>query len=195
MILKLNFKMEKMVHVIVVLGCRVVLTGGDKGKIGVLSHVYGRLMESIKVYNEITEKKVIICTGHNGEAEIMKKFLVGNGIETNDIVCEPLAKNTIENCILSYKIINMYAEKEKRLDLHLVTDEYHMERSKTIFSHFKSLLNYPTKFLHSHSSKMLDYIDNPTEIQKAEIKYAYDKDIYIIKICLERSLIEYSNRA
>lgn len=190
MILKFNFKMEKMVHVIVILGCRVVLTGGDKGKIGVLSHVYGRLMESIKVYNEITEKKVIICTGHNGEAEIMKKFLVDNGIETGDIVCEPLARNTIENCILSYKMINMYAEKEKRLDLHLVTDEYHMERSKAIFSYFKSFLNFPTKFLHCHSSRMLDYIDNPTVLQKAEIKHAYEKDIYIIKNFLQKSLLE-----
>ncbi len=175
-----------MVHVIVVLGCSSVLTGGDKEKITNLSHVYGRLMKCIEVYNGIEDKKVVICTGYNGEAESMKKFLEDRGV--HEIVCESLAKNTIENCILSYKIINRYVEGEKRLDLHLVTDEYHMERSKTIFSYFKSLLLFPTKFLHCHSSRMLYYIDNPTEFQKAEIDHAYQKDIYIIKHHLQDTL-------
>lgn len=80
-----------MVHIIVVLGCSSVLTGGNKKELGILSHCYGRLMKSVDVYNEIVDKKIVICSGHNGEASKMKNFLIKHGV--NDIICEPFAEN------------------------------------------------------------------------------------------------------
>lgn len=175
---------------IVTLGCSSVLPGGKVGEIDVLSHSYGRLMKTIDVYQELTEKNEdakIICTGHKGSAEDMKKFLVEKGIEPEKIVCESLARNTIENCILSYKIINEIYD-EKILDLHLITDDYHMERAKIIFHFFGYLLKFEQKNLIPHPSFMLHYIPNPTLSQIEAVEKSYTKDKSITNEKLDHSL-------
>ena len=176
---------------IVTLGCSAVLSGGNVNEIGTLSHSYGRLMKTIDVYNDLMDKGgediKIICTGHKGSAEDMKRFLVERGIDQDKIICESLARNTIENCILSYKIINEVC-KEKILDLYLVTDDYHMERAKIIFHFFGYLLNFESKNLIPCPSFMLQYIPDPSLVQLEEIKRCYEKDKLITKEKLDYSL-------
>ena len=175
---------------IVTLGCSAVLSGGNGKEIGPLSHSYGRLMKTIDVYEDLKERNEdvkIICTGHKGSAEDMKNFLVKRGIDENKIICESLARNTIENCILSYKIINEIC-KEEILNLYLVTDDYHMERSKIIFHFFGYLLNFQQKNLIPCPSFMIQYIPDPSLIQLEEIKRCYEKDKLITKEKLDNSL-------
>lgn len=175
---------------IVTLGCSSVLPGGNVGEIGVLSHSYGRLMKTIDVYNDLTENNEnvkIICTGHKGSAEDMKHFLVEKGIDEEKIICESLARNTIENCILSYKIINEIFDG-KILDIYLVTDDYHMERAKTIFEFFGYLLKFDQKNLFPQPSFILHYIPNPTISQIEAVEKSYVKDKLITKEKLDHSL-------
>lgn len=175
---------------LVTLGCSSVLSGGDVNEISRLSHCYGRLKKTIDVYTELQdERKMIICTGHRGEGENMKKFLVKNGIPEEKIFCESLARNTIENCILSYKMINEIW-KCGDLNLYLITDDYHMERAKTIFLFFEKMLNVKGN-LFLRSSFMLDYIPNPSPIHLQEIKKSYEKDKKIMKESLHKSLRSY----
>ena len=184
---------------IVTLGCSAVLSGRNVNEIGPLSHSYGRLMKTIDVYNDLRKENVrgedvkIICSGHKGSAEDMKRFLIERGIDKDKIICESLARNTIENCILSYKIINE-ACKEKILDLYLVTDDYHMERAKIIFHFFGYLLNFEHKNLIPCPSFMLQYIQDPSPVQLEEIKRCYEKDKLIIKEKLIQSLEFYSKK-
>ena len=182
---------------IVTLGCSAILPGGNVREVGPLSHSYGRLMKTIEVYNDLMEKGgediKIICTGHKGSAEDMKRFLVERGIEKDKIICESLARNTIENCILSYKIINE-VWKERILDLYLVTDDYHMERAKIIFHFFGYLLNFEQKNLIPCPSFILQYILDPSLVQLEEIKRCYEKDKLIIKEKLIQSLEFYSKK-
>jgi len=176
---------------LVTLGCSSILTGGDVNEISCFSHCYGRLMKTIDVYRELQdERKMIICTGHRGEAENMKKFLVKNGIPEEKIFCESLARNTIENCLLSYKMINEIWKWED-LNLYLITDDYHMERSKTIFLFFEKMLNIKNKNLFLRSSFILDYISNPSPIHLQEIEKSYEKDKKIMKESLHKSLRSY----
>ena len=175
---------------IVTLGCSAILPGGNVREIGVLSHSYGRLMKTIDVYHELSREREdikIICSGHKGSAEDMKRFLVERGIEKDKIICESLARNTIENCILSYKIINDVC-KGKILDLYLVTDDYHMERAKIIFHFFGYLLKFESKKLIPCPSFMLQYIPDPSLVQLEEIKRCYEKDKLITKEKLDYSL-------
>ena len=175
---------------IVTLGCSAVLPGGNVGEIGPLSHSYGRLMKTIVVYDDLRKENAdvkIICSGHKGSAEDMKRFLVERGIEKDKIICESLARNTIENCILSYKIINEVC-KGKILNLYLVTDDYHMERAKIIFHFFGYLLKFESKNLIPCPSFMLQYIPDPSLVQLEEIKRCYEKDKLIIKEKLDYSL-------
>ena len=186
---------------IVVLGCSAVLSGGNVREISPLSHSYGRLMKTIEVYNDLRKEGVaesevkIICSGHKGSAEDMKRFLLERGIDEKIIICEPLARNTIENCILSYKIINQIKKLgEKVLDLYLVTDDYHMERAKIIFHFFGYLLNFEQKNLIPCPSFMLQYIPDPSLVQLEEIKRCYEKDKLIIKEKLDHSLKFYLSK-
>ena len=176
---------------IVTLGCSAVLSGGNVREIGPLSHSYSRLMKTIEVYNDLKEKGrediKIICTGHKGSAEDMKRFLMERGIDQDKIICEFLARNTIENCILSYKIINE-VYKNPILNLYLVTDDYHMERAKIIFHFFGYLLNFEHKNLIPCPSFMLQYIQDPSLVQLEEIKRCYEKDKMITKEKLDYSL-------
>ena len=183
---------------IVTLGCSAVLSGGNVREIGPLSHSYGRLMKTIDVYHELKERNEdvkIICTGHKGSAEDMKKFLVKRGIDEDKIICESLARNTIENCILSYKIINDIFVDKKVLNLYLVTDDYHMERAKTIFHFFGYLLKFEQKNLFPYPSFMLQYIRDPSLVQLEQIKKSYEKDKLITKEKLNHSLKFYLEKS
>ena len=181
---------------IVTLGCSSVLSGGNVEEIAPLSHSYGRLMKTLDVYNELDGKngKVqIICTGHKGSAADMKKFLIRKGIEKDKIICESFARNTIENCIFSYKIINEIFHG-KILNIYLVTDDYHMERAKIIFQFFGYLLKAEQKNLILRPSFMLQYIRDPSVIQLEQIKNSYEKDKLIIKETLDKSLKFYLSK-
>lgn len=182
-------------NVIVVLGCSKVLEGGDKKNYTPKSHAYGRLKKTIEVFNNITSaNKIIVCSGGFGQAAKMKKFLMQNDIPDEHILIEPYSKNTIENCIFTYELLEKWFNDIDLTEIFLsvVTDDYHIIRAKKIFEHFISRLNYQVN-LQSHASNFLSYIDNPTESEKKQVEQCYLNDAAIFINYLDNSLKQYQD--
>lgn len=207
-----------MVHIIIVLGCSKVLKYGTKEKYTPRSHAFGRLSKTVEVYNSIDdENKFIICSGGFGQANKMKDYLMRSNITEPHIFCEPYSKNTIENCIFSYDLLSKWSLSEPfvnnlippelrilyeplelqefnnvaDLHLHIVTDDYHIKRSETIFRFFLERLPYSPKTFSCHGSLFLDYLSDPSENDKEEIQKAYLSDVNITNQYLKNSLIQY----
>ena len=86
------------------------------------------LMQRLNVVLNLNQNKryKIVVSGGKGkdeiisEAEAMKKYLVDNGINEEDIICENLSKSTKENLIYTKNIIgNSYT---------VITSDYHAIR-------------------------------------------------------------------
>lgn len=186
-----------MMDIIIVLGCSKVI-GGQKNqkkrKITPYYHAYGRLTKATEVFRSIENlNKKIICSGGFGQAERMKDFLIKNGIPKKSIIEEPNSRNTIENCIYTYQIINQETEKDEKLNIHLVTDEYHIKRSIVIFDFFIERLSNKVNSFNSYGSKILAYLKEPSETDIQEIESAYISDTNIYKLYLQQSLNKYIN--
>lgn len=142
---------------VVILGCG---KGMEKGKIpknGEIkrgAHVMYRLEKGMEVYKGIEEKnKKIICSGGKNEAIAMKRYLVKKGMGESEVYEEKYSKTTIENGMLTCEMLNreeginewrerMEVEGGVRMIIHLVTNDYHMKRSESIFRYFvRKLLN------------------------------------------------------
>lgn len=181
-------------NVIVVLGCSKVLEGGDKKKYTPKSHAYGRLKKTVEVFNNISsENKIIVCSGGFGQAAKMKKFLVANDIPDDHVLTEPYSRNTIENCIFTYELLEKWFDDVdlSEIILFVVTDDYHITRSKKIFEHFIPRLNYPSVKLQCYGSVFLSYIEDPTESEKKQIEQCYLNDAGIFVNYLDTGLKQY----
>ena len=193
--------------IIIILGCSRGLEKKEDKNIVITnkSHLYYRLEEGFKVYNEIDNPaKIIICSGGGSvnEAVIMKEYLTEKGIPDYRIHKEIYSKNTIENCIFTYQLLSRYLAKElsleeiqgkdvsnqrqleldginkltwidiSKINIHLVTSDYHIERSLLIFNHFKSRLNYINSYINSKIIPHSAFLDNnivDTDIAKKSI--------------------------
>jgi len=93
-----------------------------------------RLIYTVQLYNNGIIKKIVI-SGGNGmlinnkykEAETIRKFLVQNNINTNDILIESKSRNTKENALETAKILDTNNE------YILITSAIHMKRSQLCF--------------------------------------------------------------
>lgn len=206
-----------MVHVIIVLGCSNVLRDENKktGKreIDCYFHSYSRLLKALEVYNNLdTNEKIIICSGYNNQAQNMKQFLIEKGVPTSRILEEPESRNTIENCIYSYNILKSWCQTEmsvqyldgvdidelKNIDLvdtsfiniHLVTNDYHIHRSNIIFNYFIPRIGEKTQ-IDCYSSNILDFIDNIDERDRKEVFDLHLHDHKIVLSSLDKSLSYY----
>lgn len=115
-----NFKGQT----VVVLGAKV---NGDSPS----QSLRRRLDGSIKILNDNKEAKCIVTGGKGkgetrAEADVMKKYLVENGIDEKRILVENKSKRTIENIQFAKNIA-----KENKLSQNfiVVTDKYHLYRA------------------------------------------------------------------
>ena len=181
--------------IVIVLGCSKNLNGTNGGEYTNKSHAYGRLKKASQVFVELENKyKVIVCSGGFRQAKKMKKFLIGEGIDGNNILIEPYSRNTIENCIFTYELLNkiyLNLEKYEKSTIHLVTDEYHINRSENIFQFFKKRLVFPSK-IQTHKSLMLDYLGDVSDYEKNKIEQCYLHDSMILSN-MENSLKLYED--
>lgn len=162
-------------HIVVILGISKTLKNNSIKNINPYHHSYSRLMKGYDVYNNISsEDKMIICSGGFGQAEKMKKFLISKGILEYKIIEENRSRTTIENCVYSYERMNQM--NIDYLTIHLVTNDYHMERSLYIFNFFTyKLLISP--IIHTYTTDILEYITDYTSDDQREVNEAWSKDI------------------
>ena len=162
--------------------------------------VYNSLLE---------EDKLIICSGYNKQAEKMSAFLHEHGVPKSRIRLENQSTNTIENCILTYELLSQWLASEptqQELDgvditdqrlmdalhissfdyittssvvIHLVTNDYHMERSKAIFENFSNCLSSISNII-CHEAPIEEYVEC-TEEDMLEIAECHVKDSQILK--------------
>lgn len=90
-----------------------------------------RLDHSFKYINEFNNCKVIVSGGitsnnTKSEAEIMKNYLINEGVDSRRIILEDKAKTTEENFIYSKKLI-----KENK-NILVISSSYHILRSRLI---------------------------------------------------------------
>jgi uncharacterized SAM-binding protein YcdF (DUF218 family) len=168
-------------------------------------HSYSRLMKAIEVFNSIeSNDKLIVCTGGFGQAESMKQFLIERSIHPTQIFEEPNSKNTIENCIFSYQMLSKFLKAEYTVeelngideiekesirklelvdtsfvDISLVTNDYHIHRSNSIFNYFIPHLNNPNVKIVPYSANMKDFIQDLTKEDEEEIASLFTKDLNI----------------
>ncbi len=96
-----------------------------------------RLLAAIQLYHADKINKIFLTGGYfdiskpeEREAPIARRFLILNGIPTEDIIIEEKAKNTYENAQFSSKILKTDFPNKKYL---LITSNYHMRRSFACF--------------------------------------------------------------
>lgn len=184
-----------MVHIIVVLG---LSRGIKNGKVVPNYYLEYRLQETLKVWNLLrSDDTIVICSGgcvnsEIPESQVMKEWLVENGLPEDRIYCEYQSRNTIENCVCTYSLITLFIKRggyvkktdEEMLNvdlelrqlgddfyqvdtrnvyIHLITNQWHMPRSSSIFTFFMNRLqrdNYATLFylsLHGSTNTNSDY--------------------------------------
>ncbi|WP_369717496.1 YdcF family protein [Leptotrichia sp. HSP-536] len=122
---------NKKVDYVIILGARV------KGEKPTKS-----LMERIKAATEYLKKNPevkVIATGGQGKNEnvaeglAIKRELLKNGISEDRIILENKSKNTVENFRFSLeKIKKTEDEKNRKIKVLIVTNDYHIFRSKNI---------------------------------------------------------------
>ena len=115
---------DEQAQTVIVLGCKVY---GDEPS----TMLRRRLDTAIDWANKNPQSSIIVTGGKgNGEdkaeAEVMRNYLIANGIEPRRIYLENQAENTLENLELSAKIV-----RQNGLDSNavVVTDHFHQLRA------------------------------------------------------------------
>ena len=122
-----------------------------------------RLIFTEQLYHKGIIKKILI-SGGNGqlindgyrEAAAMKKHLINNGIEENDILIENSSRNTKENALNSAKVLNNDFDGGNFL---LITSANHMRRALFCFEKADVKVSaFPTDNTNSERDLHLDYM-------------------------------------
>lgn len=135
-------------NIVVVLGCGRGLSKDEKGyKITKKSHLYYRLVQGLKIFKNIDiPKKLLLSGGGIGEANLMANWLITNdhNITYNDLILETYSRNTIQNAMFTYyTLYQKYKGQVDNINIYLVTNSYHIQRSFLIFNFFKERIeNY-----------------------------------------------------
>ena len=187
----------------------------QKDKITKKTHLYYRLEKGFEVYNNIEDKaKMIICSGGFGVSLLMKQYLIEKGIAENLIIVDNKSRNTIENAIESYRIIKYWIESRpimsyfdksyeinqydmnnvmpdfeidcSNLEIFLVTNEYHIERSTIIYKHFVKFMKPRIKIIKCGAKLPDDVEDEKTRnnwkcIESKIIQHHLKKQLSSIK--------------
>jgi len=149
------------------------------------------------------EKIFLCSGGGIGEAKLMKSFLLEKGIKESRIATEPYSKNTIENCIFSYEWLSLYLHSKpkiqdlmgyntrnilemdalgirkleyidlRKIHLHIITNNYHLERSLHIFGYLMDRITKTKNiniFFHGHPAETPDNDPKWFQIEKRAMK-------------------------
>ena len=116
-----------------------------------------RITTPIILYKKGTIKKILITGGsgsikHNAqpEAEILRRFLIDNNVNDEDIIIENQSLNTHQNALFTKEKLNQYPKLEKKL---LITSAFHMRRSVACFKiEGVRVTPYPVDFYSSNSN-------------------------------------------
>lgn len=108
-----------------------------------------RLMQTIDLYQKGIIGKIVISggSGHliyrdRTEASFIKKYLVGIGIDPEDIIFESRSKNTYENAKFTKELL---VENKINDTVILITSALHMKRAQAVFKKQGiKVIAYPT---------------------------------------------------
>lgn len=111
-------------------------TRGDEPSI----ELKNRLDKAIEVFKENKKGEIVVCGGKGSdqkfsEAYVMEKYLVENGIDKSNILKEDKSTNTYENIENANNIIKSI-EGRKNIRVGIVTNDFHVYRSKLIAKKF-----------------------------------------------------------
>lgn len=98
-----------------------------------------RVTEAMVLYKQGLISKILITGGSGAimdqefkESETLKSFLLLNNFPEEDIIIEPMSRNTHENALFTAEILEGMGMKDRR---HLlITSAFHMRRSLSCFS-------------------------------------------------------------
>ncbi|MCR8643658.1 YdcF family protein [Paenibacillus sp. N1-5-1-14] len=111
---------------IIVLGSGLI--GGER----VPPLLASRLDKGIEQFKKYKDKPKIIVSGGQGpdellsEAAAMKKYLLEQGMQENDVLMEDQSRNTLQNMTFSKRIMDQYQDTYKSI---FITNNYHVLRA------------------------------------------------------------------
>jgi len=115
----------------------VLVLGAGINKEQISKSLRFRLDKAIE-YNKIHDNIPIIVSGGMGkdeditEALAMKRYLVSNGVDENNIIMEEKSTNTYENFKFSKIIMENKSKEKDNISVTLITNRFHMFRAKYI---------------------------------------------------------------
>ncbi len=121
----------------------IVLTGVTDGARDPKDRVYfykgaERITTPLEMYKKGVIKKILITGGsttfhqnHRQSADVLKQFLVEQGVNNQDIIVENQALNTRQNAVLTHKKLKML--NLNNVSKLLITSAFHMRRSTACF--------------------------------------------------------------
>ena len=123
---RIEIDIKKNYDVALVLGCSIY---------GIMQH---RANDAIKLYKQGIINKLCLTGGvgflslhrNTSEANVMKEYMISQGVSANDIIIEDQSRNTFENMKNSLlKIKNKY---DQDITIVIVTSDFHSKRCKAM---------------------------------------------------------------
>lgn len=161
-----------------------VLAGGLQENGDPHLFVQNRLDKAIEVYNTNPHNTIILVLGGGTyhkppylnssnftihESTSCALYLYNKGIQSNTIFREWASYDTIANGFFAFTNYINHLNLKK---MYVITSDFHMPRSKTIFNYFNNLFNKNQEILYLETPSYLDtetnYIRNKREIKSNE---------------------------
>ncbi|HHV98796.1 MAG TPA: YdcF family protein [Clostridiaceae bacterium] len=113
----------------------IILGAGLRGERVSLT-LMERLEKGIEFLTQYPDVKVVVSGGQGRgesitEAEAMRRYLVGKGIDEERIIKEDRATSTMENMKFSKEILDKQSGKDTK-DITIITSDFHMLRAKML---------------------------------------------------------------
>ncbi|WP_346939195.1 YdcF family protein [uncultured Clostridium sp.] len=115
----------------------VLVLGAGINKEQISKSLRFRLNKAIE-FNKVHGNIPIIVSGGMGKGEditealAMKRYLVSNGVDENNIIMEGKSTNTYENFKFSKAIMENKSKEKDNISVTLITNRFHMFRAKYI---------------------------------------------------------------
>lgn len=133
-----------------------ILLGGmsmyDANDIGFFGNNADRFIQTANLYHSKQINKILISGGTGkmlskepAETDFLYKELIRNGVKQEDIIVEPLSRNTHENAIFSKRLLDSLQLAPPYI---IVTSAQHMRRSIKVFKKagFNDFIPYPCDY-------------------------------------------------
>jgi uncharacterized SAM-binding protein YcdF (DUF218 family) len=170
----------------VVLGGGIYDNAPDIDGIGIPGEdALARIVCAFRLFR-LSKKPIIFSGGSIGErkpeSEVAKKLFLFMGIDENYIVSDNRSMDTFENAAY----VKNLADKHKITKIVLITNAYHMKRSKMLFDkHFKEVLPFPTGYKTSRMKyDVFSYLPNAGNIAIISVAIKEYLGIIFYKITL-----------